>query len=101
MQITVGEFKAIVIKAVIDAAPNAIVAKDYANDDFFWQATHLENIFQELEIESLGRILFLTELEEKTSINVADATAFFTINAQKTIDELANYLKELSSVDQC
>jgi acyl carrier protein len=81
--------KKILIDALVDSTPDQEVVRSKIEDKNFWNLP-FETIFQELGIESLGRIWFLTILEEQLGLQIDDPESFFKENANKTLADITD-----------
>ena len=88
------------IKALIDSVPDQQSVKEKINDPGFFQTNRMEVLFEELGIESLGRLWFLTILEEQLAIKIADPEAFFAAHANHTMDQVIDLLPETIKSNQ-
>jgi acyl carrier protein len=66
----------ILIDALVDSIPDQEVVRSKIENENFWNLP-FETIFKELGIESLGRIWFLTILEEQLGLQIDDPESFF------------------------
>ena len=80
--------KDVFIRAIIDSVPDQEQVAALLSDVTFFENNVMESIFEQLGIESLGRIWFLTILEEQVAVKIEDPEAFFKSHADQRIDEV-------------
>lgn len=82
------EIKQILINALIDSVPDQQSVKDRTDDPEYFNRHTMGWIFNDLGIESLGRMWFVTIIEEQCKFSIKDPVKFFGDNENNHLSDI-------------
>lgn len=86
------QIEQIIIQAIVDSVPDQDAIGENLHNPDYYRNHSMEQVFESFAIESLGRIWFLTCLEDELNFTVEDPEKFFLENSDKTVFDIASML---------